>query len=73
MCARLLIVNPKLFQNKVEKPLEIKYFQGASFFAEKVGFEPTIQFPVYKLSRLARSTTLTPLLICGANVYSVNE
>src|SRR5205807_1690904 len=31
--------------------------------AERVGFEPTIQFPVYNLSRVARSTTLTPLRI----------
>ena len=37
-------------------------FEPKSLSAEKVGFEPTIQFPVYKLSRLARSTTLTPLL-----------
>ena len=29
--------------------------------AERAGFEPAIQLPVYKLSRLARSTTLTPL------------
>ena len=30
--------------------------------AETEGFEPSIQLPVYKLSRLARSTTLTSLL-----------
>jgi hypothetical protein len=36
-------------------------FEPKSLSAERVGFEPTIQFPVYKLSRLARSTTLTPL------------
>jgi hypothetical protein len=29
--------------------------------AETEGFEPSIQLPVYKLSRLARSTTLTSL------------
>ena len=31
------------------------------YFAETEGFEPSIQLPVYKLSRLARSTTLTSL------------
>ena len=31
------------------------------FFAERMGFEPTIQLPIYKLSRLAPSTTRTPL------------
>jgi hypothetical protein len=30
-------------------------------FAERMGFEPTIQLPIYKLSRLAPSTTRTPL------------
>jgi hypothetical protein len=29
--------------------------------AERVGFEPTIPLRVYKLSRLALSTTQTPL------------
>jgi hypothetical protein len=33
--------------------------------AERVGFEPTIPLRVYKLSRLARSTTLTPLRLNG--------
>jgi site-specific DNA recombinase len=32
-----------------------------SLSAERVGFEPTIPLRVYKLSRLARSATLTPL------------
>jgi uncharacterized protein (DUF2336 family) len=35
------------------------------WFAERVGFEPTIRLLVYKLSRLARSTTLTPLRVNG--------
>jgi hypothetical protein len=30
--------------------------------AERAGFEPAIQFPVYTLSRRAPSTTRTPLL-----------
>ena len=30
-------------------------------FAERKGFEPSIQFPVYTLSRRAPSTTRTPL------------
>ena len=29
--------------------------------AERKGFEPSIQLPVYQLSRLAPSTTRTPL------------
>lgn len=45
---------------KIKKGLNF-FLQDKSLSAEKVGFEPTIQFPVYKLSRLARSTTLTPL------------
>jgi hypothetical protein len=37
--------------------------------AERAGFEPAIPLRVYKLSRLARSTTLTPLrIIWTANV-----
>jgi hypothetical protein len=30
-------------------------------FAERAGFEPAIQFPIYTLSRRAPSTTRTPL------------
>jgi hypothetical protein len=39
------------------------FFQKAALhvLAESEGFEPSIQLPVYKLSRLARSTTLTTL------------
>ena len=29
-----------------------------------MGFEPTMQLPTYKLSRLAPSTTRTPLFLC---------
>lgn len=32
-----------------------------NLIAERMGFEPTIQLPIYKLSRLAPSTTRTPL------------
>jgi site-specific DNA recombinase len=39
-----------------------------SLSAERVGFEPTIPLRVYKLSRLARSATLTPLRFGIANV-----
>ncbi len=42
---------------------------GQSRSAERAGFEPAIPLRVYKLSRLARSTTLTPLrIIWTANV-----
>jgi site-specific DNA recombinase len=46
---------------KIKKGLS-SFFQAKSLSAERVGFEPTIQFPVYNLSRVARSATLTPLL-----------
>ena len=42
-------------------------FQVALFFAERMGFEPTMQLPTYKLSRLAPSATRTPLLVWVAN------
>ena len=32
-------------------------------FAERKGFEPSIQLPVYYLSRVAPSTTRTPLYL----------
>jgi hypothetical protein len=37
-------------------------------FAERKGFEPSIRFPVYTLSRRAPSTTRTPLCICYGEV-----
>ncbi len=43
---------------EMQKALKI---QGQSHSAETEGFEPSIHFRVYKLSRLARSTTLTSL------------
>ena len=46
---------------KIKKGLNF-FLQDKSLSAERAGFEPAIQLPVYKLSRLARSTTLTPLL-----------
>ena len=36
------------------------FLSDKSLLAERVGFEPTIRLPVYKLSRLALSTTQTP-------------
>ncbi len=42
-------------KNKKPKPV------GFGFIAERMGFEPTMQLPTYKLSRLAPSTTRTPL------------
>src|SRR5690554_6078160 len=33
------------------------------FLAERKGFEPSMQLPTYKLSRLAPSTTRTPLCL----------
>jgi site-specific DNA recombinase len=47
------------------------FFQAKSLSAERVGFEPTIPLRVYKLSRLARSTTLTPLRVTGTIFYWV--
>ncbi len=42
--------------------------------AERMGFEPTIQLPIYKLSRLAPSTTRTPLyFIAVANKCKKNQ
>ena len=35
----------------------------ALFLAERKGFEPSIQSPVYYLSRVAPSTTRTPLCV----------
>ncbi len=37
------------------------FFEAKSPSAETEGFEPSIHLRVYKLSRLARSTTLTSL------------
>ena len=53
--------NPNIFteSGKTKKPIK---YDGLSLLAETEGFEPSIQLPVYKLSRLARSTTLTGLL-----------
>ena len=38
-------------------------FESKSLSAETEGFEPSIQLPVYTLSKRARSTTLTGLRI----------
>ena len=43
-------------------------FASQSRSAETEGFEPSIRLPVYKLSRLARSTTLTGLRIETAKI-----
>ena len=58
-CLRKFI-NPNFFteSGKTKKPIKN---DGLSLLAETEGFEPSIQLPVYKLSRLARSTTLTSL------------
>ncbi len=37
-----------------------RFYLFLLLWAVRVGFEPTIRFPVYKLSRLALSTTQTP-------------
>ena len=41
-------------------------------FAERKGFEPSIQLPVYYLSRVAPSTTRTPLFLSAGKgrIYS---
>ena len=36
--------------------------------AERVGFEPTVQFPVHTLSRRARSATPAPLHFESVNI-----
>ena len=46
------MINPQELQNCISWGFKI---------AERMGFEPTIQLPIYKLSRLAPSTTRTPL------------
>ena len=38
------------------------YFMG---LAERVGFEPTVEFPLHSLSRRALSTAQTPLRANG--------
>ena len=39
--------------------------------AERKGFEPSMQLPTYKLSRLAPSTTRTPLYLdCKSGIFS---
>ncbi len=40
--------------------------------AERKGFEPSKQFPVYTLSRRAPSTTRTPLCLWAANIGSIH-
>lgn len=47
---------------KTQKKFKISFPETLNFYlAERMGFEPTIQLPIYKLSRLAPSTTRTPL------------
>lgn len=73
--SNFLHYNQSLFINTKKSPTmwAIFFIDICPFSAEKVGFEPTIQFPVYKLSRLARSTTLTSLrLILEAKVRIKN-
>ena len=41
--------------------------------AERVGFEPTLRFPVNRISSAARSTTLPPLRGAGAGAPSVER
>ncbi len=48
----------------LKHPYDVK-----SLLAERAGFEPAIPLRVYKLSRLAHSTTLTPLRLIGAQMY----
>ena len=57
--------NPQEVQNCISWGFKI---------AERMGFEPTIQLPIYKLSRLAPSTTRTPLyFIAVANNCKIYE
>ena len=48
---------------------------ASAFSAERMGFEPTMQLPTYKLSRLAPSTTRTPLYLCckEQQIFSVKK
>jgi hypothetical protein len=52
----------------MQNPWKVVFMDFATR-AERVGFEPTIQFPVYNLSRVARSATLTPLRKWNANLH----
>ncbi len=54
-----------------------KGLTSKTFFAERKGFEPSIRLPVYYLSRVAPSTTRTPLYLVlpykaelNASIYS---
>jgi hypothetical protein len=38
-----------------------KFLRVADWLAERVGFEPTVEFPQHSLSRRALSTAQTPL------------
>ncbi len=55
------------YEKKLESKLSIFFHKkenrsyASVFIAERMGFEPTMQLPTYKLSRLAPSTTRTPL------------
>ncbi len=52
-------------RHEAKSPSEINRKGFSASVAETEGFEPSIRLPVYKLSRLARSTTLTGLQYPG--------
>lgn len=45
--------------NLIQKPMLTHWLLG--FYAERKGFEPSIELPLYQLSRRALSTTQAPL------------
>ncbi len=63
------------FQARLEPFHKIKIpLAGHSFsLAESEGFEPSIRFPVYTLSRRAPSTTRTTLQFLGRQRYTLHS
>jgi hypothetical protein len=55
------------FGPRVSSERSVKDLSGpySLIMAERVGFEPTVEFPQHSLSRRAPSTTRTPLRVLG--------
>ena len=46
----------------IAKKIKLRAKYAANLMAERMGFEPMIEFPLYTLSKRAPSTTRPPLL-----------
>ena len=57
-----LLLCEHLYQPEIHELAKMRY----ELFAERAGFEPAIEFPLYTLSRRAPSATRTPLQIFWA-------